>query len=248
MPFIDLHCHFLWDTDDGPTEMAVTAAMLDIFSAGGYCSVAATPHVRRASFEEVKRKVIEKTLMLAAEASSRNPPVDLIAGGEHFLDDGFLAMFSAGDFIPLGSAGKYVLIELPVQSMPINLEDILFRIRVKKYIPLLAHVERYSYMKHEMIERLMEQECAVQVNLGSLAGIYGREEEKRAMAILKRGLCHVLGTDAHSPEEAEKAIRLGMARLEREGGRDAVEVALSTNPRRIVTGESQERLERVFGG
>ena len=95
----------------------------------------------------------------------------------------------------LGS--ERLLVETSYLSGPPNLKDILYDLSLKGYVPVIAHPERYLYLPKKAIEELASLGYELQLNLPSLAGIYGKEVKKRAESFLSKELYTYLGSDFH---------------------------------------------------
>ena len=65
------------------------------------------------------------------------------------------------------------------------------------FIPVIAHPERYHYLKLDDLVNLIDSGCLLQGNISSLCGKYGREAEKNLELLLKKHMIHFLGTDTH---------------------------------------------------
>ena len=100
-----------------------------------------------------------------------------------------------GDVLLLG--GDRLLVETSYLSGPPDLKDILYGLSLKGYVPVIAHPERYLYLPDEAIEELVALGYELQLNLPSLAGIYGKEVKKRAESFLSKELYTYLGSDFH---------------------------------------------------
>src|SRR5690606_28314570 len=100
-----------------------------------------------------------------------------------------------------------VLIETNyIQSHP-ELLQVFFDLRVKGYQPVFAHPERYAYLlggsEKETLkryERIFDSGALFQLNLLSFAGYYGPQIKKTAELLLKEGMIHMVGSDAHKLE------------------------------------------------
>ena len=64
--------------------------------------------------------------------------------------------------------------------------------------PIIAHPERYIYMSEDDYARLRSMGVLFQLNLFSLAGLYGRRAKKVAELLLKKGYYDFTGTDIHT--------------------------------------------------
>lgn len=80
---------------------------------------------------------------------------------------------------------------------PMELNNILLRIKSKGYIPVLAHPERYVYMDKNDYRQLKEMNVMFQLNLPSIVGMYGLNVKKKAEDLLKSGLYDLTGNDTH---------------------------------------------------
>ena len=79
-----------------------------------------------------------------------------------------------------------------------ELLSILKRIRSKGYYPLLAHPERYEYMRLSDYKTLKEEYISFQLNVPSLAGMYGKRVQEKAEVLLAAGMYDRAGNDTHS--------------------------------------------------
>ena len=100
--------------------------------------------------------------------------------------------------LPIGAAGKHILVETSYFNSPMRFKETLRQIKSLGYYPLLAHPERYMYMDNDEYRRLREEGVKFQLNLVSLAGGYGAVVRKKALWLLANGLYSVAGSDLHS--------------------------------------------------
>ena len=105
--------------------------------------------------------------------------------------------------LPIGSAGKHILVETSYFTPPMRLHETLRNIKSLGYHPILAHPERYMYMEKEEYLELHEEGIKFQLNLASLAGGYGKVVKKKAEWLLKKELYSVAGSDLHCEDAIE---------------------------------------------
>ena len=79
--------------------------------------------------------------------------------------------------------------------------------------------------------------AALQLNVGALAGVYGKGSRKTAERLLDEGLYAVAATDLHRPDGAYEWLGEALAALEKRAGIDVLDRLLATNPHRILAGE-----------
>ena len=90
-----------------------------------------------------------------------------------------------------------LLVEVSVMAEPYDLTGMLKEIMRAGYRPLLAHPERYRYLKEEDYDKLNELGVRFQLNLASVTGYYGPSAQKKAEYLLKKGWYIAFGTDCH---------------------------------------------------
>ena len=118
--------------------------------------------------------------------------------------------------LPIGSAGKHILVETSYFTPPMRLHETLRKIKSLGYHPILAHPERYMYMEKEEYFELHEEGIKFQLNLASLAGGYGKAVKKKAEWLLKKELYSIAGSDLHCEDAIEfiTGCRLGKKEME----------------------------------
>src|SRR5512141_3260206 len=239
MGYLDLHDHVLWGLDDGcetPEETLVAARLL---ASLGWDELAPSPHAipelpsRDPALCEARRA--EVAGLLEGEGIA----IALHANAENKLDEGFLAR--ADDPATrrgIGPTARWVLVEAPFQSSLPALPDLVFRLRRKGVMPLFAHPERcLEFERPGLAEEVVRLGGAHQLDIGALAGLYGRAARKQAERFLGEGVYAVAATDLHRPADARRWLEAGLRVLAKRAGRDGVRALCADNPRRIVRGE-----------
>jgi len=238
MTLVDLHCHLLWGIDDGcrGPEDAVAAARA--LAALGYTEAAQTPHAR-ADFPSRDAALCEARFVdLAALLAREGVRLELHRGAENFLDELFLDRVARGEARGLGATGRYVLVELPFAGAVPQLPDLLFRIRLKGLVPLMAHPERCAeFERPGRAEEAVRLGAALQLDVGALTGRYGKNARRQAERILGDGLYAVAATDLHGPVEAERWVAEALGALQRRAGAAEARRLCQDNPRRVLAGE-----------
>ena len=201
---IDWHCHILPGVDDGFQEMEKSLEMLATYEKMGIREVWFTPHI----MEDVPNTTVHLRQVFATlenkyqqDFKRRNPAdiqmLKLHLASENMLDALFEKRLRSNDLLPIGNEGNCLLVETSIFSAPMNFRGLLERIRNKGYTPILAHPERYLYMKKEDYEALKAQGILFQRNLYSLRGQYGERVQKRCRQLLKWQMYDFVGTDLH---------------------------------------------------
>lgn len=222
-PTFDCHTHLLPGLDDGASswEEAVELALTAYRS--GTRAIILTPHYLPGSYEPSPLKIRQLTAELARRLQPTVPvvlagkyaapvavtpetvaadalPLYLLPGCEAYLDPDLPDLVRRGEILTLGDRGTHLLVELPSGELPRWADDVLFSLALAGITPVLAHPERCAGVRRrpQWLAAAVERGALVQVNGESLTGGYGREVAKAAAELVRKGLVHFLGSDAHS--------------------------------------------------
>jgi len=235
---VDLHCHLLWGIDDGCRNPDDSLAAARALCAAGYHEAAQTPHARPDFASRDPALCEERFHLLEALLEREGVPLLIHRGAENFLDEGFFERVARGEPRALGPAGRFVLVELPFAGSVPQLPDLLFRIRLKGLVPLVAHPERCAeFEKPGRAEESVRLGAALQLDVGALIGRYGRSARKLAERLLADDLYAVASTDLHGPVDAERWVTDALGTLRKKAGAAAVQRLCRENPQRVLAGE-----------
>jgi len=201
---VDLHSHLLPEIDDGARSVVHSLALIEMLQELGFHTLITTPHVMAELYVNNPKTIQEKYQELSAALKEKESSAKLQAAAEYLMDEGFGDKINSGELLAL--PGNRVLVEMSFISAPPMLEDYLFRLQTKGYRPLLAHPERYLFLKDDMkkYQELKDRGCEFQLNLLSLAGYYGKPTRENAFQLLEAGMADFLGTDLHHEGQAER--------------------------------------------
>lgn len=238
MGLVDLHCHLLWDLDDGCRTAEETIEAARVLSAVGYAEVVATPHVQTryggADGHLVAARLAEARTLLGREGVE----LALHGGGENVLDEAFLARAGGPETRPLGERPRYALVEVPFQADVPELAQLVERAVAAGTTPVVAHPERCAaFAQPARAAEAVRLGAALQLNLGSLIHRHGPRAQVLAERFLGEGLYAVAATDLHAPEGADEWIVEALEALETRGGRRELQRLCEDNPRRVLAGE-----------
>lgn len=197
--FTDHHSHILPGVDDGVKKMEVSLKVLERYEQIGIAEVWCTPHV----MEDIPNTTEGLKARFAELQEAYQGPIKLHLAAEYMMDALFEERLEQGDLLPLGDEGNQVLVETSYFNPPMDLDGLLRRIKQKGLHPMLAHPERYVYMRKERYKELKGNGIRFQLNLSSLAGAYGPEAKDKALWILKQDYYNLAGSDLHSLRNAD---------------------------------------------
>ena len=200
---VDLHSHLIPGIDDGSQSMEESLSLLKGMEDLGYEKVITTPHIMLDAYRNTPESITQGLHALRQAAEEAGLTIEIEAAAEYYLDDGFEALLRKGDVLTI--KGKYLLFETSYFAKPIRLEEMIFAISSSGYIPLMAHPERYRYIKDPLKEygRFKELGVLFQVNLNSFDGHYGKDAQYKVNILRKEGMIDFLGSDVHHKKQVE---------------------------------------------
>jgi protein-tyrosine phosphatase len=231
--FIDLHCHVLPGVDDGARTLEESLLMLRALHEVGFRVVCATPHQKAGTFAATTEQIEQALADLRRGAATEVPEVELRLGAENYFDEWFYERVQDLS-LPCFDGRKAFLVEVTPGSAPPRLEDLLFGLRTKGLLPVLAHPERYRDLvrDEERLQRVARV-AALVVDLAALGELFGSGPARQLVA---SGLAHAAASDMHAATD-KRAIARGLAWIEKKLGAAAVDKLLIENPGRILDGE-----------
>ena len=204
--FTDWHCHILPGVDDGVQSMDEALQILAEYERLGVKEVWLTPHI----MEDIPNTTEKLKMRFAELKTTYQGSVMLHLASENMLDHLFEERLEKNDLLPIGKDGRHLLVETSYFNPPMGLNNILLRIKAKGYYPVLAHPERYLYLNEDDYQRLKSMNVQFQLNQFSLFGLYGKEVQKRAKMLRRKGMFDYTGTDFHKIEILHNALSLNV--------------------------------------
>ena len=243
---IDLHLHILPGIDDGSGSIEESVKMARKLAGLGFNRVFCTSHYiadsPQAADNQTKNRLREK---LQAELDKAGIKLKLMPGNEIYIDPKMVDYLAKGKASCLGGElssrkkHQHVLFELPFYAEVSYLRDIIFELKAKGLVPVLAHPERYLFIqkKKEAIFEIVKLGVKLQSNYGSIVGQYGGKAKKIMKFLLKNRLVSYLGTDIH---RAEGSLFLKFEKAEKK----IIKIIGETEYRKII--EHGDELAKPF--
>ena len=234
--FVDIHCHILPGVDDGARNREEATAMARMAERAGTRSIIATPHhVPRSPLSAVD-EVAKRAKQLQRVLEWAEVSVEIHPGQENNARENLITRIDQREAVGLNST-RYVLVEPPFRTYPDFLDGLLAALLDRGLTPVLAHPERNVLVQTDprRIAGLVEMGVLIQINTGSLLGLYKEPALQAATTLLQEGLVHVLASDAHSESgEYVPNMRAGFDAASREIGEDGAWTLARDNPLRIL--------------
>ena len=196
MNVVDIHSHILPGLDDGSPDMRTSVAMARLAASAGITTMIGTPHWIEDEHETDAAVVRQTVRDLQAELNSKAIPLTVLPGNEALICPDLPDRLKKGDVLTLADKGTHLLLELPYEDLPTYVDDVIFKLQLTGVTPVLAHVERYTYVRSDwhLLERWVQRGCLAQVNASTLSG---PRRDDTAQDWVDRGLIACTATDAH---------------------------------------------------
>jgi protein-tyrosine phosphatase len=203
----DIHCHLLPGIDDGAPNVKTAISLIRRLKGAGFNKFICTPHIISDLYRNTPQTIDAALATLEAACLVYEVDVQLSAAAEYMMDDYFMELLRKHNRL-LTLTGNYVLTELSYAMAPGNLEKIAFELVTAGYQPVMAHPERYHYYHKnpEAYPRMKELGFALQVNLLSLTGYYGKPVATAAKNLFENNLVDFVGTDLHHEKHLDALL------------------------------------------
>ena len=240
---IDIHCHILPGMDDGSGNFSDSIEMAQLAAASGTRAIVVTPHCNVPNLFENYWSAKMQTVFdrLQKEVDARKIPITFLPGQEIFLASDFLKLIKQGKLIPINHS-RYLLVELSAyENASVALRK-LQKIIAEGYVPIVAHPERYDFVHEhgDMIYRMKEMGCLIQINKGSLKGRFGYNAMKSAFDILENYDADFIASDGHSQYSRTPYLADAYEIVSERFSSDYADFLLIDNPGKVL------RNERVY--
>lgn len=233
----DIHTHILPFVDDGSGSWEETLAMIRSGIKDGIRGAVCTSHVFKVLNEELEQKLTDRFNKLKKKLKQENINFNIWLGSEINVNAKFDIESSIAT---INGDSKYILLELPMSDYPHHVDDLLFQLSLKGLTPILAHPERNTVimMKPAIVENLIERGVLIQINSGSLTGIFGRRVKKISMDLIKKGQVHIVASDCHNVNSRPMNLSGAYEIVENMYGKERTELLFTINPSKVIKGET----------
>ncbi len=232
---IDIHTHILPGVDDGSQSWEETLQMCKIASDAGITHMVATPHFIPGAYtkgfkegprllDELKDRLTEAKIpleiSLAAEIEPFPKMVQLIEEGR----------------LPLYPSGIHLLVEAPLFSSPSWLKELLEDIITLGISPILGHPERSPIARTSLPENLVALGGELQLDAGSLLGLWGREVKGWAWRMVEKGWVKYIASDSHRVGIRDpNLLKRAHEALAKKRGESVAKALTTENPKKVIT-------------
>jgi tyrosine-protein phosphatase YwqE len=210
----DIHSHLLPGIDDGAPDLATSLELIKGLQTLGYKKLVTTPHILWEVYPNTVEIITTALANVKAAMAKEGIAIELQAAAEYFIDEYFeQTLDNKLPLLPI--SGNKVLVEFSMITAPLDLQQVLFKMQVQGYEPVIAHPERYIYLaqRKQVFDELKETGCLFQLNLLSLTGHYGKSVLELAEYLLKKNYYNLAGTDLHNIRHLASLQKLSSSSL-----------------------------------
>jgi protein-tyrosine phosphatase len=231
---IDLHAHILPGLDHGARDWNEALEMCRLAVADGITTMAATPHVSD-MFPNSVESIATAAEELRERLADASIPLEIVAGGDYHIRPDL----APENVLTLNGNGRYFLLEFPYEVIPVGSERFIeILVEDRGLVPVITHPERIYSMhgRESRLAGMVEKGALVQITGESLTETFGPACRKSAERMLKKGLVHVIASDAHWANERPPVLSGSLAAAARIVGEEKARRLVHDNPRAILDG------------
>jgi protein-tyrosine phosphatase len=232
---IDIHCHILPNVDDGSESLEESIAMAKIAESEGITKIVNTSHCHF-DFKYKKGNELKLELEKFNQAlKEENINIEVLLGNELYYTSDLIERFDELDFFSMNNS-KYILMEFSPINFPKNIEDVIYEIKIRGYIPIIAHAERYKQVQEDVniVLDCIKEGALIQVNASSILGKNGEKVEDTSKKLLDNNMVHFVATDAHSSNRRRPLIKDSYNYILKNYGKEVSEKLFIENPTAVI--------------
>lgn len=209
----DIHMHLIPGVDDGAMDLEMALVMILRAKEQGISRIVATPHSEAFHFSKEDIGLIFQRL--TSTATKVCPEGKLYLGCEVYCEadimEQVLELLDSGMY-PTMNGTKYVLMEFSQWVYPENTVPCVEALVKAGYKPIIAHMERYKYLRDnmELVDRFRETGALIQLNAYSLFDEMDESIKGWARRLVLEQKADFLGTDAHRTYHRPPSAEMGL--------------------------------------
>lgn len=190
---IDIHTHLLPAVDDGSQSFEESLELLRNAFNDGITDIILTSHYDTDSYYHKEKEEL-MPLINELKEKAKDIGINLYSGNELYANRDIVNDLKTDKCFTLANS-KYILIEFPFTYYEEIYDDILYDLKKEGYKIIIAHPERYSYVKEdvEFCLRWLNEGYELQCNSTSL-----KHHQKTMDKLLNRRWVKYMASDGHN--------------------------------------------------
>ena len=239
---IDLHTHILPGIDDGVKTEDEAVEFARVAADDGVRTIVATPHCKEGFYLNQRDDVIAGVERLRARFEREGIDVDLRPGAEVHICPDLIERVRDGRATTLNDNGKTLLLELSLTQYPVELENLVFQLKLAGLEVIFAHPERIRFFQDDVrrYEAVVRMGAWGQITTGSIVGTFGQATKEFSEELLSKDLVHVLATDAHNVRGRPPLMTPALEAMEPRVGAERAQAMAEAIPGALLAGQAPD--------
>ena len=233
---IDFHSHILPNIDDGSTSIGETINLIEEASKVGFTGIISTSHYIQGYYEF---DCYERNQLLdIVQNKMQSGNLELYLGSEIYFSSEIIDLIKDKKASTINNT-RYLLFELPMNTKPLFVKELVYELIQNGYRPIIAHPERYSYVQDEInyVRELANLGTLFQANYGSVLGMYGNDAKKTLKKLLKDDLISFLGSDVHRTGQLYPKLPKALKKINKIVSTEKLEKLTTLNAQKVLNDE-----------
>jgi protein-tyrosine phosphatase len=208
---LDIHSHLIFGVDDGSSCLEESIRMIETAKKNSIDTIIATPHFQLGIFSN--DRALEKYELLAERAADYG--MDIRLGNEVLAEDKLINYINAIESINFVNSQR-MLLELPYNASFETAARLIQKIASANIRIIIAHPERNRKIIRNfrnLINLIHVVNCEVQIDAGSIAGVYGFLVKEAACQLLKARAVDYVASNAHCALDYETIFPAAVERI-----------------------------------
>lgn len=239
MGYVDMHTHILPGIDDGADVPKTALKMVWQSYQQGIDKIILTPHYHPGRKFTASTVVIRNKMARLKEATRNKISEDirLYTGQEIYWNSEVVDKLNNGELLTMANT-SYVLVEFSAGDPYGKIEEAVSQLTLSGYLPIIAHIERYSSMigEYGSVEQLIQMGAYIQVNCQSLSGGPFNKRAKFCKRLFEEQLVHFISSDCHDTKYRPPAIQDAVKILEKKQGWQWFQKVFFEHPKLLLKG------------
>ncbi|MBN2827319.1 MAG: hypothetical protein JXQ26_04995 [Tissierellales bacterium] len=233
---IDIHIHILPEIDDGPISMEESMEMVRIAWEEGIRKMIVTPHRNHPSDFKRETEIEDTFSSFRQKVKIEYPELEIYLGTELFIREGYMEILDLQPYSMTLHQSRYTLIEFSRDVSSDYIQNAVFELKIRGYVPILAHVEFYEALlnRPDLIQMLKDEGAFIQVTAACFTGKKGRTIKKFAGLLLKNGLIDFIATDAHHSHYRRPLLKDAYLLVRKLSGEKEAHRIFFANPQNVI--------------
>lgn len=227
---IDIHTHILFDVDDGCNTIEESLKLLKQAELHGVTDLIFTPHCsERRGYELNEKKLLTNFQKLRDLAKKETVKINLYLGMEIDDERSMLKRINNGAFRTLNNT-NYILLDFGYSN--IDIDEILYEVIIKGYIPVVAHPERYRNKDIDLIKKWKQTGALIQLDSDSLFD--DKQTKKAFKEIIRLELADFVASDSHGQLDSYSNFKKAFEYVSKKNSKEYASLLFKGNAKKLL--------------